>query len=115
MTVLDHESTPALYNDPALTNRLLATWKRALGPDRVEDVDPVMAGEDFARYSLDDHSIPTCLFWLGAVDPEAVKRSEAEGTPLPGLHSPHFAPCAEPAIRTGVKAMYAAVTDLLKK
>jgi hippurate hydrolase len=37
------------------------------------------------------------------------------GVALPSNHSPLFAPLPEPTIRTGVKAMTAAVLDLMKK
>ena len=43
------EFTPATYNNPELTKRLVAVWKKALGPDRVEPIDPTMGGEDFSR------------------------------------------------------------------
>jgi hippurate hydrolase len=74
-----------------------------------------MGSEDFGRFSLDDHKIPICFFWLGAVDPQKVARSKQTGTPLPSTHSSLFEPLPEPTIRTGVKAMTAAVLDLMKK
>jgi hippurate hydrolase len=40
-------------------------------------------------------------------------RHRDEGVPLPSLHSSRFAPDAEPAIRTGVRAMTAAALELL--
>jgi hippurate hydrolase len=55
------------------------------------------------------------MFWLGAVDPAKIKDAQEHGTRLPSLHSSEFAPDAEPAIRTGVRAMTSAVMDLLKK
>ena len=35
------------------------------------------------------------------------------GKPLPSLHSPLFAPAADPTIKTGVTAMTAAVLELM--
>ena len=55
------------------------------------------------------------MFWLGAVDPQKIQDAQEKGTRLPSLHSSEFAPLPEPAIRTGVKAMTAAVEELLKK
>jgi len=107
------EHTPATYNDPALTRRLAARWTSLLGAGNVVTAERRMAGEDFSRYSLDDHSIPTCLFWLGAADPAKIAASRRSGIGLPGLHSPFFAPPPEPTIRTGIKAMTAAALDLL--
>ena len=57
------------YNNPELTKRLVAVWKRSLGNENVEIVDPTMGGEDFSEYSLPDRSIPAVNFHFGAVDP----------------------------------------------
>jgi hippurate hydrolase len=114
VSVDERESTPANYNDPELTARLRRAWEKALGRENVISVDPLMAGEDFARYSLEDHRIPACLYWLGSADPAEAARSRSRGVPLPSLHSPHYAPCAGPAIRTGVKAMAAAALEALQ-
>ena len=107
--------TPSTYNNPDLTKRLAAVWKKTLGETNVAIVDPVMGGEDFSVYSLPDQSIPACIFWVGGVDPAKMAQSKKEGTPLPSLHSSKFAPIPEPTIRTGVVGMTAAVLDLMKK
>ena len=73
-----------------------------------------MASEDFGYLSL-DHQIPATMFWLGASDPAKLKQAKETGVALPSLHSALFAPLPEPALRTGVRAMTAAVLDLLKK
>jgi amidohydrolase len=109
------EYTPSMYNDPKLTERVAAAFVRALGQDNVVDTPQIMASEDFSRYSLEGHQIPTMIFWLGAVDPPKVKQSKATGVPLPSLHSALFAPVPEPTIRTGIKAMTSAVLELMKK
>jgi hippurate hydrolase len=109
------EFTPATYNNPELTKRLVAVWKKALGADNVEATDPTMGGEDFSEYSLPDHSLPAFMFSVGAVDPAKIAESKKSGLPLPSLHSNKFAPVPEPTIRTGVIAMTAAVLELMKK
>ena len=115
--VLRDHFAPAMYNDPELTKRLVAVWKKALGDQNVEMVDPTMGGEDFSEYSLvPEHSIPTANFHVGAVDPAKLAESKKPGAaPLPTLHSSKFAPVPEPTIRTGVVAMTAAVLDLMTK
>jgi hippurate hydrolase len=113
--VLKDQFTPATYNNPELTKRLVAVWKKSLGNENVEIVDPTMGGEDFSEYSLPDHSIPAVDFHIGAVDPEKMAESNKTGKPLPSLHSSKFAPVPEPTIRTGVVAMIAAVLELMKK
>ena len=114
--VLKDEFTPATYNNPALTKRLVGVWKNSLGADNVEMVDPTMGGEDFSEYSLPDHSIPAMDVHIGAVAPEKIAESKKPGAPpLPSLHSSKFAPVPEPTIRTGIIAMTSAVLDLMKK
>jgi amidohydrolase len=111
--VSETEVTAATYNEPQLTERLAATFKRALGDENVIKVAPIMASEDFGYLSL-DQKIPSTIFWLGAVDPAKVKQSKETGMPLPSLHSALFAPLPEPTLRTGVKAMTSAVLELMK-
>jgi amidohydrolase len=108
------EGTGATYNDPKLLERLAGVFRQVLGQENVVKVAPIMASEDFGYFSL-DQKIPATVFWLGAVDPSKVKQSKETGTALPALHSALFAPVPEPTLRTGVKAMTAAVLELMKK
>ena len=106
---------PATYNNPELTKRLVAVWKKSLGDENVEIVDPTMGGEDFSEYSLPDHSIPAVNFHFGAVDPAKIAEFKQAGKELPTLHSSKFAPVPEPTIRTGIIGMTTAVLELMKK
>jgi amidohydrolase len=112
--VSDTEVTPATYNDPNLSERLAGAFEKVLGANNVVKSPPVMGSEDFGRFSL-DHQIPSCMFWLGAIDPARVEASRKSGKPLPSLHSSLFEPQPEPTLRTGVKAMTTAVLELMKK
>jgi hippurate hydrolase len=135
---IQDEFTPATYNDPELTERLANAFKSVLGERNVMPVEPVMGAEDFGLYGRSDTlsaqarlpkapggqagdplggqepNIPICIFWLGSVAPAKFEQSMKEGTPLPSLHSPLFAPDHESAIKTGVTAMTAAALELLK-
>ena len=111
----ESEYTPSTYNDPQLTLRLTQVFKKALGPENVVELPPIMASEDFCRFGLSDHQIPICQFSLGAVDPVKLVKSRRTSVPLPGLHSSLWAPVPEPTLRTGVKSMTSAVLDLMKK
>ena len=113
-TVKVSEGTGSTYNDPQLIERLVVSFKHALGEENVVQMPPMMASEDFGYFGM-DHTIPATIFWLGASDPAKVKASRESGVPLPGLHSALFAPVPEPTLRTGVKAMTSAVLDLMKK
>jgi hippurate hydrolase len=112
--VSDTQMSSATYNEPQLTERLAGIFTKALGPENVVKLQPVMMSEDFGYLSL-DQKIPAMLFTLGAVDPAKVKQSKETGTQLPSLHSALFQPLPEPTLRTGIKAMTAAVLDLMKK
>jgi hippurate hydrolase len=105
---------PATYNNPELTKRLVAVWKKSLGDENVEMVDPTMGGEDFSEYSLPDHSIPAVNFHFGAVDPAKIAEFKQAGKELPTLHSSKFAPVPEPTIRVGIIGMTSAVLELMK-
>jgi len=115
VTVRKDEFCSATYNNPELTKRLVAVWRKSLGNENVEIVDPTMGGEDFSEYSLADHSIPAVDFHIGAVDPVKIADSKRNGTPLPSLHSSKFAPVPEPTIRVGIIGMTSAVLELMKK
>ncbi len=112
--VVESENAPALYNDPKLTERVATAIGRAIGTDNVTKVAPLMGSEDFGRFSL-DRQIPAFMFWLGAIEPSRVEASRKSGKPLPSLHSSLFEPLPEPTLRTGVRAMTAAVLELMKK
>lgn len=115
VSIAEEEFTPSTYNDPQLTNRLVTVFRSELGEQNVLQADPVMAGEDFSRYRLEDNSIPSLIFWLGTVDPEKAKSLRAACEESPPLHSELFAPSPEPTILTGIRGMTAAVLDLMGK
>jgi hippurate hydrolase len=109
---IKYEYTPAVYNSPELVSQLVPLLQASLGEDAVIENSPVMGGEDFSRYGRTNEKVPGSLLWLGTVS-EADYRAAAEGKiSLPSLHSAKFAPDAEPAITTGVKAMYAMLLGL---
>lgn len=107
-------ATASARNDPELTERITGAIGRTIGKDNVVKAQPLMVSEDFGRLSL-DHQIPAFMFWLGTIEPAKVAASQKSGTPLPSLHSSLFGPLPEPTLRTGVKAMTAAVLELMKK
>ncbi|MDB6084061.1 MAG: amidohydrolase [Gammaproteobacteria bacterium] len=114
VTVLDAESVPPTYNDPALARRVKAALVTALGAPNVIDEDPIMVSEDFGLFGLPGHKIPTVMFWLGAMDAAKLAAAEKAGTYLPGPHTSRFEPVPEPTLRTGVKAMTSVAIALLR-
>ncbi len=110
---IKEDYTPAVYNHPELTARAVSAIKNAIGDDNVFQGEPVMGGEDFARYGRTDPKIPSFMFRLGAAPQEAYDAAMNGGAPLPPLHSPYFAPDYEPTIKTGVISLTAAAMDIL--
>ncbi|MFN4257928.1 MAG: amidohydrolase [Gemmataceae bacterium] len=108
------EFTPALYNDPELTRRLMSVFRAALSEDKVHERPMSMGGEDFSRYGR--AGVTSCYFFLGTVPPERVAESRRpNGRPLPSAHSDSYYPIPKPTLETGVLAMTLAVLDLLGK
>lgn len=103
-------STPATYNDPALTRRVAAAVGRVVGEKNVVEVDPIMASEDFSRYSL-DRTLPAVMMNVGAADPAKI----AGGAALPSLHSSKFAPTpVDLVLRRAIETEVAMVVELLR-
>jgi hippurate hydrolase len=113
ITVKD-EYTPAVYNNPDLIDRIVPVLEATLGENAVTAVDPVMGGEDFARYGRTREQVPGALLWLGAVNTQRYEAARKDGEVMPGLHSALFAPDAGPTIATGVRAMHAVLLELFQ-
>ena len=109
------EITPALYNDPKLTERLVGALTAWFGENNLIRKPPSMGGEDFSEFGRTEPKVPICMLNIGGVSPEALKESQRTGQPLPSLHSPLWAPVPEPTIKAGVTAMTAAALELLGK
>ncbi len=104
--------TPAVYNDPALSQRAGKLFAQTLGAERVEELAPSMGGEDFGRYGR-ALGVPSLLYRLGAAPPAAWEESrQPGGAQLPALHSSRFAPDAERALQTGVRVTVVLLTEL---
>ena len=110
---LAEDHTPALYNDPTLTERLAGALIGWLGETNVVRDKPSMGGEDFAEFGRTAPKVPICMMSVGGVSAEAAKESLQSGKPLPSLHSPFWAPVPEPSIKTGVTTFVACVLELL--
>jgi amidohydrolase len=115
VSVLENESAPVTYNDPALTARVKAALGDALGAQNVFTSTPVMESEDFGNFGLDGHQIPSLMFGLGAMDADKLAEARAAGKSLPGPHNALFQPLPEPTLRAGVTAMSSVAIALLQK
>ena len=103
----------AVINDAELTARSGAVLKGAFGDKAVLMPAPGSASEDYSEFII--AGVPSFYFGIGGLDPKAVAQAAATNTPLPGNHSPEFAPVPEPTIRTGTQAMSLVLLDVLQK
>jgi metal-dependent amidase/aminoacylase/carboxypeptidase family protein len=99
----------AVINDAELAARSGAVLKAAFGERAPLSPAPGSASEDYSEFII--AGVPSFYFGIGGLDPKAV----ATRTPLPGNHSPEFAPVPEPTIRTGTEAMSLVLLDVLQK
>ena len=113
VTVREAEATPATVNTDALTNETMARFRAHFGAERVQQMRPVMAGEDFGRFRLAVPGLQSLIFWVGGVPQARFDAAQNGGPPLPSLHSPFWAPDAERGIATATEAMTVAALGVL--
>ena len=105
------EGTDAVYNNPALGQRLRGPLEVVLGKDNVIAEEPIRASEDFSVFV--ELGIPGFYFSLGGADPQKLAQANATGTQLPSNHSPLFAPEVDPALRTAITTEVTLLDNLL--
>ena len=89
----DHKRNSFNLQQPGTFSKTHRNFQKNIrGTERSLQKAPVMGGEDFAFYSLEDHSVPSVIFWVGAVDPKKHAEYKKAGKTLPSLHSSEFAP-----------------------
>ncbi len=103
----------AIVNDQAVTSRTATVLKQAFGAQAQEQPEITPASEDFSEFLR--AGVPGTFLTVGATDPKLVAAAAAGGAPVPGNHSPLFAPVPEPTIKAGVEAMTETVMNLLQK
>ncbi|HEX8202516.1 MAG TPA: amidohydrolase [Isosphaeraceae bacterium] len=110
-TVTVGDGTPPTVNTPSLVQMVVPALVKALGEPNVEEVEPTMGAEDFGLFG--QGGVPTFMFRLGTIPPDRLEAAESQGESLPSLHSPQYQPDPAPSLRTGIRAMTAAVVALL--
>jgi hippurate hydrolase len=103
----------AVFNEPALTARMAATLTAALGEKQVVEMPAKMTSEDFANYGK--AGVKAVLLHVGAVEPARLAAAQKSGVPLPGPHSPQWAPQFEPTVKAAIAAETAILLDLFNK
>ena len=115
VTVREAEATPATVNSAALTTATAERFRAHFGAERVRSMRPVMAGEDFGRFRIAEPGLESLIFWVGGVPQARWDAVNGETARLPSLHSPFWAPDAEPTIATATEAMTVAALGVLAR
>ncbi len=97
------KKTPVTFNDPALTEKMVASLRKAAGPENVIRINAVTGAEDFAFYQK---KVPGFFFFVGAMPPDQ------EMSRVPAHHTPDFM-IDERAFFTGIKAMLNVTVDYM--
>ena len=96
-------------NDADASVRVRAAFHKHFGTERVNDIPPISASEDFGSFGSEWHA-PSVFWTVGGTDPDAYRRAKEAGrlSELPTNHNPRFAPVIHPTLETGVEALLAA-------
>jgi amidohydrolase len=97
------KKTPVTFNDPALTEKMVASLQKAAGAENVIRINAVTGAEDFAFYQK---KVPGFFFFVGAMPPDQ------DPTKVPAHHTPDFM-VDERGFLTGLKAMLNVTTDYM--
>jgi hippurate hydrolase len=101
-------------NDPDAAERVRAAFRAHFGADRVVDIPPISASEDFGSFGSEWHA-PSVFWTVGGTDTDAYREAKAAGrlSELPTNHNPRFAPVIHPTLETGVETLVAAASAWL--
>lgn len=107
------EGARAVVNDDSLAAPSGAVLKVAFGDKAPLMSEPGSASEDYSEFII--AGVPSFYVGIGGLDPTGYSEAMAARKPIPGNHSPEFAPVPEPSIRTGPEAMILVLLDVLQK
>ena len=95
-------------NDADAAARVRAAFQAHFGEERVVDIPPISASEDFGSFGT-EWRVPSVFWTVGGTDPEAYRQAKEEGrlSELPTNHNPRFAPVLQPTLATGVETLVA--------
>ncbi|MBT1709817.1 amidohydrolase [Fulvivirgaceae bacterium PWU5] len=95
--------TPVTFNDPALTEKMVASLVKAAGEENVARIPADTGAEDFAYYQ---QKIPGFFFFVGACPPDT------DPAKAPSHHTPDFM-MDERGMLTGLRAMLNVTVDYM--
>ena len=100
---------PLVVNDSDAAARVRAAFEAQFSEERVRQVGPTSASEDFGSFG-GEWGVPSVFWFVGGTDPDSYEKAKAEGrlNEIPTNHNPRFAPVLHPTLRTGVETMVTA-------
>jgi len=101
-------------NDPEAAGRVRAAFEAHFGEERVVDIPPISASEDFGAFGS-EWQVPSVFWTVGGTDPDTYRQAKEAGrlSELPTNHNPRFAPVIHPTLETGVGTLLAAASSWL--
>ncbi len=97
-------SDPVLFNDPALTRKVLPTLQRVVGADHVKETHVITASEDYSFFA---EKVPSFFFFVG------ITPADQDPLQAPSNHSDFFY-VDERGIPVAMHAMTQVVLDYLE-
>lgn len=94
---------PLTYNDPALTEKMVGSLRKAAGTENVIRINAVTGSEDFSEFQK---KVPGLFFFVGAMPPDQ------DPTKVPAHHTPDFM-IDERGMLTGLRAMLNVTMDYM--
>jgi amidohydrolase len=98
------KKVPVTYNDPVLTEKMVASLEKSTSPGNVKVMKAITGAEDFSYFQQE---IPGLYFFLGGMPAD-----KPEGQALGGHHTPDFY-IDESGLVTGVKAFLNLTLDYM--
>lgn len=102
-------------NDADATERVRSAFREHFGDERVVDISPISASEDFGSFGS-RWDVPSVFWTVGGTDAATYRKAKEAGrlSELPTNHNPRFAPAIHPTLETGVETLVTAARAWLK-
>lgn len=100
---------PLASNDAAATQRVADAFRGYFSAERIREVGPASASEDFGSFGSRWH-VPSVFWFVGGTDPDIYAKAKAANriNDLPTNHNPQFLPVLHPTLETGVETLLVA-------
>ncbi len=109
------DNYPLAVNDAGATKRVVAAFREYFPAERLREVDPASASEDFGSFGS-EWGVPSVFWFVGGTDPDTYAKAKAANrlNDLPTNHNPKFLPVLHPTLEAGVAALVIASCAWLK-